>query len=250
MIELRDIYYSYNGEDVLRDISFKIFEGDRVVLLGPNGSGKTTLLKILNGLIFPKKGAYFYKDIEIKEKTLRDKNINRWFRKEVVLLFQNPEVMLFNPTVYDEIAFGLRQLGMEEKMIKEEVHYWAERLDLMPFLNRPPYELSGGQKQRLCLACLLVLRPKVLLLDEPTANLDSKTTQLLIELLWDMEITSLVATNNLNLVQDLGNKLLVLGEDHTILYYGEMKDLLEDKDMLIKAGLLWRGTIYNRRDAL
>lgn len=65
-----------------------------------------------------------------------------------------------------------------------------------------------------------------------------------------MEITSLVATNNLNLVQDLGNKLLVLGEDHTILYYGEMKDLLEDKDMLIKAGLLWRGTIYNRRDAL
>lgn len=183
MIELRDIYYSYNGEDVLRDISFKIFEGDRVVLLGPNGSGKTTLLKILNGLIFPKKGAYFYKDIEIKEKTLRDKNINRWFRKEVVLLFQNPEVMLFNPTVYDEIAFGLRQLGMEEKMIKEEVHYWAERLDLMPFLNRPPYELSGGQKQRLCLACLLVLRPKVLLLDEPTANLDSKTTQLLIELL-------------------------------------------------------------------
>jgi len=135
-------------------------------------------------------------------------------------------------------------------MIKEEVHYWAERLDLMPFLNRPPYELSGGQKQRLCIACLLALRPKVLLLDEPTANLDSKTTQLLIELLWDMEITSLVATNNLNLVQDLGNKLLVLGEDHTILYYGEMKDLLEDKDMLTKAGLLWRGTIYNRRDAL
>jgi len=104
MIELRDVYYSYNGEDVLRDISFRIFEGDRVVLLGPNGSGKTTLLKILNGLIFPKKGAYFYKDIEIKEKTLKDKNINRWFRKEVVLLFQNPEVMLFNPTVYDEIA--------------------------------------------------------------------------------------------------------------------------------------------------
>ncbi|MFN3870362.1 MAG: energy-coupling factor ABC transporter ATP-binding protein [Aquificaceae bacterium] len=239
MIELRRIWYSYDREEVFKGLNLRILEGDRVVLLGPNGAGKTTLLKILNALLMPQKGTYLYKGIEINKKSLKDKAINRWFRKEVVMLFQNPDVMLFNPTVYDEIAFGLRQLEeYDEERIKEDVLYWAERFNLSPFLKSSPFELSSGQKQKLCLACLLVLKPKVLLLDEPTANLDSKTTHWLIELLWSMEITTLIATNNLNLVSELGNKLLVLGEDHSLIYEGDPKEFFDDKDNLLKAGLL------------
>ncbi len=239
MIELKGIWYSYDGEEVFKDLSLRILEGDRVVLLGPNGAGKTTLLKILNGLLMPQKGTYLYKGIEINKKSLKDKAINKWFRREVVMLFQTPDVMLFNPTVYDEIAFGLRQLGeYDEERIKEEVLYWAEKFNLSFLLKRSPFELSGGQKQKLCLACLLVLKPKVLLLDEPTANLDSKTTHWLIELLWSMEITTLIATNNLNLVSELGNKLLVLDENHSLIYEGDPKEFFDDKGNLVKASIL------------
>ncbi|MFN3598677.1 MAG: energy-coupling factor ABC transporter ATP-binding protein [Aquificaceae bacterium] len=239
MIELKRIHYSYDRKEVFKDLSLKILEGDRVVLLGSNGSGKTTLLKILNALLMPQKGIYLYKGKEINEKNLKNRGLNKWFRREVVMLFQNPDVMLFNPTLYDEIAFGLRQLGeYDEERIKEEVLYWAERFNLAHLLKGSPFELSGGQKQKLCLACLLVLKPKVLLLDEPTANLDPKTTHWLIELLWDMDITSIVATNSLNLVADLGNKLLVLGEDHSLIYEGNPREFLEDRENLIKAGLL------------
>ncbi|MFN4319656.1 MAG: energy-coupling factor ABC transporter ATP-binding protein [Aquificaceae bacterium] len=239
MIELKGVYYSYDKKEVFKDLNLKILEGERIVLLGPNGSGKTTLLKILNALLTPQKGVYLYKGREINEKTLKKGELNKWFRREVVLLFQNPEVMLFNPTVYDEIAFGLRQLGeYDEERIREEVLYWAERFGLVPFLRNPPFELSGGQKQRLCLACLLVLKPRVLLLDEPTANLDPKTTHWLIELLWDIDVTSIIATNNLNLAAYLGNKLLVLDENHSLVYEGNIKEFFEDRENLIKTGLL------------
>ena len=238
MIELKGVSYAYNNLIVLSDVSFTLKEGEKAVLLGINGSGKTTLLKILNALILPHDGSYFYCGIKIDKNKLKDKEFMRKFRKEVVLLFQNPDVMLFNPTVYDEIAFSLRQFGLEDKEIKDKVHYWADRFGLSEYLQKPPFKLSGGQKQKLCLACLMVLEPKVLLLDEPTANLDPKTTGWLVDFLYELNATTIVSTHNLSLAPELGDRLLVLGEDHTLIYDGNIEDFLNDEAKLLKAGLL------------
>lgn len=239
MIELRNVWFSYDGEFVLKDINLKVEKGERIVLLGINGCGKSTLLKLLNALLFPTKGTYLYKGKNIEKNAFKDKNFIKAFRKEVVLLFQNPDAMLFNPTVYDEIAFGLRQLGFEEKVVKERVLYWAEIFGLTQYLNKPPFILSGGQKQKLCLACLLVLEPEVLLLDEPTANLDPKSTGWLIDFLNELKgITTITSTHNLSLAPELGNRLIVLGEGGSIIYDGEAEAFLKDQEKLIKAGLV------------
>ncbi|MDQ7056373.1 MAG: ABC transporter ATP-binding protein [Persephonella sp.] len=130
IVNLKGVECGYGAVPVLKDISFQVNNGEKVVVLGVNGSGKSTLLKLLNGLIFPCSGEYFYKGEKITEKRLKNKEFNRIFRKEVVLLFQNPDSMLFNPTVYDEIAFGLRQLGEDKKLIDEKVKYWADRMGI------------------------------------------------------------------------------------------------------------------------
>ncbi|WP_245565793.1 energy-coupling factor ABC transporter ATP-binding protein [Thermocrinis ruber] len=224
---------------MLKDINLKVEKGERIVVLGINGSGKSTLLKLLNALLFPTKGTYLYKGKNIEKNAFKDKNFIKAFRKEVVLLFQNPDAMIFNPTVYDEIAFGLRQLGFEEKVVKERVLYWAEVFGLTQYLNKPPFILSGGQKQKLCLACLLVLEPEVLLLDEPTANLDPKSTGWLIDFLNELKgVTTITSTHNLSLAPELGNRLIVLREGGSIIYDGEAEAFLKDQEKLINAGLV------------
>lgn len=238
MIELRNLHYSYGDEPLLRDVNLKIEEGERIVLLGVNGSGKSTLLKIVNGLLFPKKGEYIYSGEKVEEKRFKDRAFRERFRKEVVLLFQNPEVMLFNATVYDEMAFSLRQLRLKEEEIRQRVLFWAERFDLISLLKKPPFELSLGQKQKLCLASLLVLQPRVLLLDEPTAHLDPKSVGWLVDLLWELSCTTVVSTHNLSLASELGDRLIVLGEDHCVLYDGEVNAFVRNREMLIKAGLM------------
>lgn len=236
MIELKNISHNYNSHKTLQNISFNIKEKEKVVLLGVNGSGKTTLLKILNGLIFPTKGDFFYKREKIDEKKLKNKKFNQIFRKEVVLLFQNPDTMLFNPTVYDEIAFGLRNLEIEH--INEKVKYWAERLGIDKYLNVPPFELSNGEKQKVCIASLLAVEPAVVLLDEPTANLDPRSVGWFVEFLYELDLTSIITTHNLSLAPELGQRGIVLSENHELLYDGNIEDLLKDEEKLIKANLI------------
>lgn len=238
MILVKDLSFSYNEneKDVLKDINFLINEKERVLLLGINGSGKSTLLKILNGLIFPNKGSYLYKNEEITEKNLKKKDFQKKFRREVVLLFQNPDIMLFNPTCYDEIAFGLRQLDLNG--IDEKIKFWAEKVGIFKYLKEPPFNLSGGEKQKLCLASLLVLEPELLLLDEPTANLDPKSTGWFIDFLNELKITTLIATHNLNLATEMGKRAIVLSEEHKIIYDGELKEFLRNKEKLKEANML------------
>lgn len=236
MILVKDLSFSYNDKDVLKDLNFSINEKERVLLLGINGSGKSTLLKILNGLIFPNKGKYLYKDEEITEKSLKSKDFQRKFRKEVVLLFQNPDIMLFNPTCYDEIAFGLKQLNLNG--IDEKVKFWAEKVGISKYLKEAPFNLSGGEKQKLCLASLLVLEPEFLLLDEPTANLDPKSTGWFIDFLNELQITALIAIHNLNLATEMGKRAIVLSEEHKIIYDGNLKEFLKNKEKLKEANML------------
>jgi len=237
MIEATHIAYRYpDGEPVLKALSFVIEEGEKVVLLGANGSGKTTLLRILNGLLFPQHGSWSYKGEQVTKRKLGGRRWGRQFRQEVVLLFQRPEAMLFNPTVYDEIAFGLRQLGVDH--VDARVQHWAAQLEIERQLERPPFQLSGGEKQKVCLAALLALEPQVLLLDEPTANLDARSTGWLIDFLQDLGVTMVATTHNLDLAAELGERVLVLSEIGELIFDGRLDDLLRDEEKLLAANLV------------
>jgi cobalt/nickel transport system ATP-binding protein len=240
MIELERVTYRYpEGEPVLKEISLSIAKQEKIVLLGANGSGKTTLLRILNGLIFPQQGDYRYESESVTKTQLKDRGWSRRFRREVVLLFQHPEAMLFNPTVYDEIAYGLRQLGGEDDL-DGQVRRWALRLGVESQLKRPPFQLSGGEKQKVCLAALLALEPQVLLLDEPTANLDPRSTGWLVDFLQELPVTSVATTHNLSLAGELGDRVLVLSEAHELIFDGRVEDLLGDEEKLLAANLVHR----------
>ncbi|WP_297452705.1 energy-coupling factor ABC transporter ATP-binding protein [Persephonella sp.] len=236
MIKIENLFFKYENKEILKDISFSVKKGEKIVLLGINGSGKSTLLKILNGLIFAQKGIYVYKNTQITPKQLKDKNFAKQFRKEVVLLFQNPDSMLFNSTVYDEIAFGLRQLGMDN--IDERVKYWANKLGVYRYLDRPPFDLSGGEKQKVCLASLLALEPELLLLDEPTANLDPRSIGWLVDFLYELDITVITTTHNLSLSLELGDRGLVLSENHQLIYDGNLEGFVKDIEKLKEANLI------------
>ena len=237
MIELEGVSYRYpESEPVLKEVSFSVADKEKVVLLGANGSGKTTLLRILNGLVFPEGGSYRYGSEPVTETRLRDRSWSRRFRREVVLLFQHPEAMLFNPTVYDEIAYGLRQLGADD--LDGKVRRWAARLGVEAHLKRPPFQLSGGEKQKVCLAALLALEPRVLLLDEPTANLDPRSTGWLVDFLQDLSVTSVATTHNLSLAGELGDRVLVLSEGHELIFDGQIEELLGNEERLLAANLV------------
>lgn len=239
MIRAEGVSFSYRRSGpALAGVTFEVTRGEKVVLLGSNGSGKTTLLRVLNGLVFPERGHVAYDGIEVTRKTLRSEPLARRFRREVVLLFQNPEAMIFNPTVYDEIAFGLRRIGRDPEKVDEATRGWADTLGLAPHLERPAFELSRGEIQKVCLAALLALEPRVLLLDEPTASLDPRSTGWLIDFLQDLDQTVVVTTHNLSMAHELGERTLVLSEDHRIIYDGTVAGLTADLDLLRAANLV------------
>jgi len=234
MYKLEKISYFYGKKQALSEVTLEIKKGEKVVLLGGNGCGKTTLLKIMNGLIFPQKGKVFWKGIFLNKRTLQ--KIERNFRKSVALLFQDVESMLFNPTVKDEISFGPRQLGMED--VEDRVEKWGKRLRVSHLFKRHPGELSLGEKKRVALASILVLEPEVILLDEPLSNLDPKSTGEIIDLLWETEATRITATQNLSLAPELGERAILISENHSVIYDGPFAPLLEDEKLLLEANLL------------
>ena len=235
MIRVAGLSHRYGDKASLLEVSFTLAAGEKAVLLGSNGSGKSTLLKILDGLIAPQAGAVFYEEQQISPKLLGHGALRRRFHQDVALLFQNPDVMLFNPTVYDEIAFGPRQAGLSS--VAERVAHWAELVGVTPFLKRPPFTLSGGEKQKVALAALLAVEPKLLLLDEPAAALDPRSSGWLVDFLAELPITLLTTTHNLGLAPELGSRTLVLGEDHRLLYDGLIEPFLADTEKLVAANL-------------
>lgn len=240
LIELEQFSFRYPEQAgwQLQDISLRVEPGEKLVLLGANGCGKSTLLKLLNGLLFPSEGVFYFQRKQVTAQMLRNADFNRWFRQQCVLLFQHPDAMLFNPTVYEEIAFGLRQQQCSDEEIDSRVRYWADTLKLTKHLEAPPFRLSGGEKQKLCLAALLVLQPSLLLLDEPTANLDPRSTGWLIDFLQDLNVTTLISTHHLGMAAELGERTLLLNEAGRLIYDGSLHDLLSNEELLLSANLL------------
>lgn len=237
LFELEQVDVTYpNGREALQAIDLAVEAGERLVLVGTNGCGKSTLLRVLNGLVLPSGGTLFYNGSPVTAQTLQDRVWQRDFRQRVVLMFQNPEAMLFNPTVREEIGFGLRHLPTAER--HSRIARWAERLRLDNLLDALPYELSGGEKQRLCLACLLAVEPEVLLLDEPTANLDPRTVGWLLEWLHSRSVTSVVATHQMTLVPQLGDRIVVLSQEHRIVYDSRKTGEPPGRELLVAHGLV------------
>jgi len=241
MIELIDVNYSYEGNKALNGINLKIEKGQSVSLLGPNGSGKSTLLKLINGLIFPDSGVYRFNGEEITEKKLKDAKFSKSFHQRLGFVFQNSETQLFCSNVYDEIAFGPRQMGMDEKAVEERVGDCLNLMKMQDFRNRQPYHLSGGEKKKVAIACVLALNPDVLVLDEPMNGLDPRTERFLAEFILGLNKagkTIITSTHNLELVQEISERAILFDEAHTIAADLQTHQLLDDIDLLKRVNLV------------
>lgn len=209
-IELRNIAFRYQPEDapVFSGLSLSVEKGSCQIVTGDNGSGKTTLFRILNGLSFPESGEYFFEGTKITEHYLKDNARAKRFHKKIGFLFQNPDIMLFNARVYDEIAFGPRQMGLSDPEAEARVSDCLRLFDLEALADKAPYHLSGGQKKRVALAAVMSLNPDVLILDEPFAGLDLKTAQWLTGFLAELKTagkTLIIATHQRDLLASLAD---------------------------------------------
>ncbi|MCR5034036.1 MAG: energy-coupling factor ABC transporter ATP-binding protein [Clostridia bacterium] len=213
LIELNEITFRYNEDEapVLKDYSMSVQEGSCVIIEGDNGAGKTTLFRILTGLSFPEKGDYSFDGVKITKGYLKDNAKAKKFHKRIGFLFQSPDVMLFNPRVYDEVAFGPRQMGLSDQEVEERVGDCLKLFDLEDLTDKAPYHLSGGQKKRVALASVISLNPDVLILDEPYAGLDKKTQEWLTQFLREWKAagkTLLIATHSSELLSGIADEIV------------------------------------------
>jgi cobalt/nickel transport system ATP-binding protein len=210
---VRDVTYRYNEIAALRGLSIDLLRGERVALLGANGSGKSTLLRLLAGLQFPDSGRISYFNEDLTEDRLRDDGFFYRFRRSVGIVFQNPDVQLFNPTVFDEVAFGPLQLRWPKADIRARVFQTLETMGIASLADRSPHRLSGGEKKRVAIASVLVLDPEILLLDEPAGALDPGSQSLITEFLgsWSGGCKTVVtATHDLDTLEEIADRCYVL----------------------------------------
>lgn len=242
IFELNNVYFSYPYEEpVLIDINLDIHAGERVCILGANGSGKSTLLKLFSGLIHPQKGVFKAFGEEITGKKLDDREFSQAYHRRVGFVFQNSDSQLFCSTVNEEIAFGPLQLKLPVEQVRQRVEDVLNLLNIQHLKDRPPFKLSGGEKKKVALACVLVLNPEVLILDEPTNGLDPRTQRWLVELLAGLSRsgkTIITSTHNLELVQEISDRAIVFDENHRIVMDAATRDVLEDTALLRRVNLI------------
>lgn len=216
IINLSHISYNYEEVSALNDISLEIYAGELIFFTGPNGCGKSTLFKLLNGLIFPTKGEYYFDNKKIDKNTLQDNIFAKNFHKRIGYIFQNPDVQLFNATVYDEIAFGPRQMNLNEEIIHQRINELLIYLNIQHLQDRPPYHLSGGEQKKVALAAILALNPDVLMIDEPLNGLDNKTRQWFKDFI-KANKTILISTHEQELLSLPHSRIIKFNDKHTIL---------------------------------
>ena len=239
IFETRDLTFRYTETEALANVSLAIEERQRVALLGANGSGKTTLLRLLNGLCFPSSGAAFFRGRELTEAALSEEEFAFEFRRAVALVFQNPDVQLFNPTVYDEVAFAPLQMQMPKPQIQAAVDAMLERFGIAHLKDRAPHRLSGGEKKRVAFASALVIDPEVLILDEPTAALDPESQSGVIDFLIDCQgkRTVILSTHNLEIVEEIADYCFVLHHGR-LAAQGTPREILANAELLKETHLL------------
>lgn len=231
--ELKNVSYRYpTGEWALKDINMEIKRGETVAIVGPNGAGKTTLLKLMDALLMPTEGEIIFEGRPVTEETMTDHE----FRQKVGFLFQSPDVMLFSATVLEDVAFGPVHLWGKARGV-ERGREALKLLGIEDLADRHPYSLSGGEKKKASIACITSMEPEVLLLDEPTRDLDLKNRNFVLDMIrgWKREgRTVVVVTHDLRMIR-LADRVYVL--DRSILFEGPPRELFSRPELIEKANL-------------
>ncbi len=231
IVETRNLSFAYpDGTPVLKDITFRITHGESVALVGPNGAGKSTLLMHLNGYLSASEGEVRIGDYAITKETLNS------VRRTVGIVFQDPDDQLFMPTVFDDVAFGPLNLGLTAEEVDKKVKEALETVNALHLKDRPPYKLSCGEKRAVSIASVLSMSPDILIMDEPSSDLDPKSRRTLINLLKQFRHTKIIATHDLDMAIDLCERTIIL-HNGEISADGPTSELFHDKDLLQKNGL-------------
>jgi cobalt/nickel transport system ATP-binding protein len=228
VLEVAGLAFAYpDGHQALFGVDLTIGRGERVALLGPNGAGKTTLVLHLNGVHLAGAGTVAVDGIRVAKESLQE------IRRRVGVVFQDPDDQLFMPTVREDVAFGPANLGLDPHEIEHRVEEALAKVGMLDFIDRPPHHLSFGQRRRVAVATVLSMRPDILVLDEPSSNLDPASRRELAEILVDLDVTTLMVTHDLPYALELCQRSVVLSGG-TIVADGATIDLLTDGDLMAR----------------
>ncbi|MBI3942080.1 MAG: ABC transporter ATP-binding protein [Chloroflexi bacterium] len=249
VFEIEQVVFSYDQKHLaLDDVTLEIYAGERLAILGSNGSGKSTLLKLMDGLYFPQQGEVRYRGNHLTQELLNQENFAFAFRRAVSLVFQDSDVQLFSPSVWDEVAFAPLQLDLAQAEVEARVEEALGGLNISTLRDRAPHRLSGGEKKKVAIASVLSLRPEIWLLDEPTAGLDPRSQSWLIDFIqarWRQGNTIVTATHDLDVLDDIADRVIVFNEAHKVEAMGTVAEILSDEHLLVRCNLAHRHRHYH-----
>jgi len=230
-IEVTNLTYRYaDGTRALDDVSFVIPHEHRVALLGPNGAGKSTLISHFNGITLAQEGTVAIEEVPITDETVHD------VRTRVGVVFQDPDNMLFMTSIGDDIAFGPLNMKLDADEVQRRVDAALEAMGITGLRDKPGMRVSFGQKKRAALASVLAMEPAILILDEPTSNLDPRAKREITQLVRDLDITLVIATHDMDLAWSLCDLALVLDEGRVVAY-GPAHEIMADEHLMLAHGL-------------
>lgn len=231
IVEVRDLFFTYpDGTEALRGVSCRVEHGEAVALVGANGAGKSTLLVHLNGYLATERGEVRIGDTIVTRETAV------LARRAVGMVFQDPDDQLFMPTVAEDVAFGPLNAGLPHEQVENRVLSALERVGMGHVRDRPPYRLSAGEKRAVAIATVLAMSPDILVMDEPSSNLDPRARRRLIELLRSFEHTRIIATHDLELVVEVCARVIVL-DGGKVVADGPTHEVLSDEALMLAHGL-------------
>ena len=193
-----------DGFKALENINLSLSKGERLAVLGPNGAGKTTLILHLNGILGDLNG-----QISLNNKDFSEENISK-IRKSVGLVFQDPDDQLFMPTVLEDVMFGPKNFGFSDELVKKNSINALEQVKMLQFKDKPPHHLSFGQKRKVAIASVLASEPELLVLDEPSSNLDPASRRELIDILKNLDVSIILVTHDLPMALEICNRSVIL----------------------------------------
>jgi len=240
IVRFENVTFKYpDGTSALNGVSFLITHGESVGIVGANGSGKTTLLMHLNGYLLPTSGTINIGDFILNKKTRME------IRKKVGVVFQNPDDQLFMPTVYEDVAFGPINMGLDESSVDIKVRRALEIVGCYDLKDKPPHHLSGGQKRAVAIASVIAMEPDILAMDEPSSNLDPKSRRSLINLLKSFSHTKIIASHDLDMILDVCERCIVI-KDGIVVADGPSEIVLSDQKLLEENNLELPLTLQRR----
>lgn len=226
VLDLESVAFAYpDGHQALFGVDLHVHRGERVAVLGPNGAGKTTLVLHLNGILMPGRGTVSVSGLPVVRENLSE------IRRRVGIVFQDPDDQLFMGSVRDDVAFGPRNLGIRGPELDRRVMAALDMVGMADFVDRPPHHLSFGQRRRVAVATVLVMEPEVIVLDEPSSNLDPASRRELADILTGLDVTLMMVTHDLPYALQLCPRAVVLS-DGVIAAQGRTLDILTDEALM------------------